>query len=283
MMTMVSMEEILSSIEEMPSWPVALRNVVRLTEDPNSDIKDLEREILKDQSLTTRVLKLSNSLHYGYPSKIGTVSQAVILLGFNTIKNIVLASTVNTMYIKDLSAYGLKKEDLWKQSQSGAIIARFLAKKIKYKKVEEAYIAGLLRDIGKVILDYHMKEDYREILEKIEQEKISFLQGEEAVLGFNHAEIGYRIAEKWNLPESLREAIAYHHRPQEAKEYTELVSLIHIADAITMMLIENVGVEGLNYQFNPWALDHLGITEKDLEEIIVEVSDLLVNEQGDVS
>ncbi len=282
-MKKVSMEEILSSIEEMPSWPVALRNVIRLTEDPNSDIKDLEREILKDQSLTTRVLKLSNSLHYGYPSKIGTVSEAVVLLGFNTIKNIVLASTVNTMYIKDLGSYGLKKEDLWKQSQSGAIIARYLAKKIKYKKVEEAYIAGLLRDIGKVILDYHMKEGYRDILEKVELKKISFLTGEEEVLGFNHAEIGYRIAEKWNLPENLREAIAYHHRPQEAKEYTQLVSIVHVADAITMMLIENVGVEGLNYRFNPWALDNLGIEERELEEIIVNVSDLLMNEQGDVS
>ncbi len=279
-MTKVSMEALLKNIEEMPAWPVALQNVIRLTEDPESDIKDLEREILKDQSLTTRVLKLSNSLHYGYPSKISTVSQAVVLLGFNTIKNIVWASTVNTMYIKNLESYGLKKEDLWKQSQSGAIIARYLAKKIKYKKVEEAYIAGLLRDIGKVILDYHLKEDYQEILNEIEKENISFLQGEEAVLGFNHAEVGQRIAAKWNLPQGLREAIAYHHRPEEALEYKELVSIVHVADAITMMLIENVGVEGLNYRFDSQALDTLGITEKALEEMIVEVSDLLVNEEN---
>lgn len=278
-MKKVPMEEIVASIEEMPAWPAALRNIIRLTEDPNSDIKDLEKEILKDQSLTTRVLKLSNSLHYGYPSKISTVSQAVVLLGFNTIKNIVLASTVNTMYIRDLDAYGLKKEDLWRQSQSGAIIARHIAKKIKFKKVEEAYVAGLLRDIGKVILDYYMKEEYREILEKIEQEEISFLQGEEAVLGFNHAEIGFKIARKWNLPENLAEAIAYHHRPEEAGQAKELVSLIHIADAITMMMIQNVGVEGLNYRFDPTALKVLDISAEELEEMIVELSDLLLKEE----
>lgn len=280
-MKKISMEEIVANIEEMPAWPVALRNIIRLTEDPNSDIKDLEKEILKDQSLTTRVLKLSNSLHYGYPSKISTISQAVVLLGFNTIKNIVLASTVNTMYIKDLDAYGLKKEDLWRQSQSGAIIARYIAKKIKFKNVEEAYVAGLLRDIGKVILDHHMKEEYREILELIEREDQSFLQAEEEVLGFNHAEIGYKIARKWNLPESLAEAIALHHRPEEATKAKELVSLIHIADAVTMMMIENVGVEGLNYRFNPIALETLDLSENQLEEMMVEISDLLLSEKDE--
>ena len=121
-------------------------------------IQDLEKEILLDQSLTSRILKLANSAYYGYPRKINTVSQATILLGFQTIKSMALASTINKMMAHELKGYALEENDLWTQSQTCAIISRYIAKDIKFPNPETAYIAGLLRDIGKTILNYHVEQ-----------------------------------------------------------------------------------------------------------------------------
>lgn len=279
-MTKHNLDIIVSKVNEMPVLPSRINKIMEIVQDPNSTVHDLELEILKDQSLTSKVLKLANSTHYGYPRKISTVSRATILLGFKTIESISLASTVSKFLIGELEGYALEEHDLWNQSQTCAIVSRYIAKNKRFNQPEQAYVAGLLRDIGKTILNYYVKNEYNNIIEMVERENISFLEAERLILGFDHAQIGGKVAEKWNFPKDLVEAIEYHHTPERAKENLELVSIVHIADVITMMMGVGLGVDGMAYEFSQIALDRLGIDEVEIEHIISEVSDLISDEDS---
>lgn len=279
-MTKYNLDIIVGKVNEMPVLPSRINRIMEIAQDSDSTVHDLELEILKDQSLTSKVLKLANSTHYGYPRKISTVSRATILLGFHTIESIALASTVSKYLLGPLEGYALEEHDLWNQSQTCAIISRYIAKNKSFKQPEQAYIAGLLRDIGKTILNYYVKNEYNNIIEMVEKEKISFLEAEKIILGFDHAQIGGKVAEKWNFPKDLVEAIEYHHTPEKAKEDLELVSIVHIADAITMMMGVGLGVDGMAYEFSQIALDRLGIDEVEIEHIISAVSDLISDEDS---
>ena len=125
-MKKINLNHIVRKVNDMPVLPNKINKIIEITEDPDSTIQDLEKEILTDQSLTSKILKLANSAYYGYPRKIDTVSQATILLGFQTIKSMALASTVSKMMIHELKGYSLKENDLWTQSQTCAIISRLM-------------------------------------------------------------------------------------------------------------------------------------------------------------
>ncbi|HSH36228.1 HDOD domain-containing protein [Schnuerera sp.] len=274
------LNHIVSKVNDMPILPSRINKIIEITEDPDSTIHDLEKEILKDQSLTSRILKLANSAYYGYPRKINTVSQATILLGFQTIKSMALASTVSKMMTGELKGYALGKKDLWTQSQTCAIISRYIATKIKKTNPETAYIAGLLRDIGKTILNHYVEKEYNAIVNRVELGKISFLEAEEEILGFNHAQIGEKIAEKWNFPKDLVESISLHHTPEKSTIDPELVSIVHIADAITMMMGIGLGADGLKYNFSPFALENLNFKPNDMEELVSYSHDLIVDKDS---
>lgn len=279
-MTQLNIEYIVSKVNDMKVLPEIINKIIALTDDPDSTVQDMEKAILKDSVLTTKILRLANSAYYGYARNISTISRAAILLGFQAIKSLALASTVRTFLTDELKGYSLEKDDLWTQSQTCAIASRFIAKQIKYPNPEEAYIAGLLRDIGKTILNQHMEKEYAEVLSKIEIDNVSFLDAEREVLGFNHAEIGEKVAEKWNLPKALVDAIGHHHTPEQSNVNPLLVSIVHIADAITMMMGVGLGVDGLAYNLSPMAIDIIGLDELQLENIISQVTDLVTDEDS---
>ncbi|MBE6043148.1 MULTISPECIES: HDOD domain-containing protein [Clostridium] len=281
-MKKLSLETLIDSVEDMPILPARINKILQLTEDPDSTVQDVELEILKDQSLTTKVLRLANSTYYGYARKITTVSEATVLLGFQAIKSITLASAVSQFLITELpGGYRMEKYDLWNQSQTCAIISRHIAKEIKYPKPDEAYIAGLLRDIGKTILNYYVAKEYENILNKVENEGVSFLDAEEEILGFNHGDVGSKVAEKWNFPKELVESIQYHHTPEKSQaNNSKLVSIVHIADAITMMMGVGLGTDGLAYNFSEFALKTLNLSQQDIEKFFASSMDFLYDEES---
>lgn len=279
-MTQLTLKYIVDKVNDIQSLPIIITKIIALADDPESNIHHMEDLILKDQALTTKILRLANSTHYGYARRISTISEATVLLGFQAIKGIALASTVKPFFEKELKGYLLEKNILWTQSQTCAIASRFIAKKIKYPNPEEAYIAGLLRDIGKTILNEHMENEYNEVLQKVREEEISFLDGEREVLGFDHGEIGKKVAIKWNLPPNLVEAIGYHHTPDLSTLNPILVSIIHIADAITMMMGVGLGLDGLQYNISKTALNNLNLSEIDIQNIMSDVADLIADQDS---
>lgn len=267
----LQLDELINKVEDIPAFPQTVVKIMDLLAEPHSKIVDIEREIMKDQALTTKVLKMANSSFYRGRRQIKTVADAMVLLGFDAVNALVIASTVGSVMNKELKGYSYGRNELWYQSQVSAIMAQETAKKAKFKNQELAYIAGLLKDIGKIILDEYVHDSYQEIMEKMNTEYISYIASEEEVLGFHHGQVGGKVISKWNLADELVEAITYHHDPLQATMNKELVCIIHISDALFMMLGLHEGIDNLSQPFFTEAVKILGLTEEDLENILEKV------------
>lgn len=275
-MSNYDINKIVSQVDDINTLPSTIMEVIKISEDPKSEIHEMEDAILKDQALTSKVLRLANSAYYGYARRISTVSHAAILLGFNTIKSMVIALSMSEIMKDSLSGYALDKNELWYKSQSSAIIARYIAQVTKAHDPEEAYVAALLKDVGMTALNEHMKVEYKEVLKVMEEYNQTFSFAEIEVFGFTHADVGAEIAKNWNLPDKLVDTIKHHHDPENSEfEDLNLISIVHLADAITMMLGIGLGVSGLAYPISSLALRTLDLDENDISNIISETSDLI--------
>lgn len=271
------MESIIETVNDIPALPHVVVRIMQLTDDPNATAQDIHSVLNQDQAMTARVLRLANSAYYGYARRIATITDAVVLLGFTTIRSIVMAAAVSELLNKRIEGYALEEGELWRHSQACAITARFLARRCKFAQVDLAYTAGLLHDIGKVILNRYMKDAYHEVVELVSTQEMPFMQAEEQVLGCNHALIGARVAEKWSLPGHLVEAIQLHHYPDLAQTNEKLTAIVHIADAICLSMGIGVGVDGLLYPVSAHAVKILGISELDIENQVSELADVFAD------
>lgn len=276
----VPMESIVEAVNDLLSLPHIVTRVIELSEDPDSTAADINNVLNQDQGMTAQVLRLANSAFYGFPRRIGTVAEATILLGFKTIRSIVMAASVSDILSQEIKGYALANGELWKHSQSSALAARLIGKKIKYNKLDLAYTGALLHDIGKVILNNSMIEAYREVIDRVNQGDIPFIEAENLILGFNHAMVGAKVAEKWNLPPELVEAIALHHDPIKAEINRELTSIVHLADAVCVSMGIGIGVDGLLYPISAGAVRLLGLNESDIDYIISDLVDLFSDQQS---
>lgn len=279
-MTRISMESIVEAVNDLPALPHVVVRVMELTEDPDSTADDISNVLNQDQAMTARVLRLANSAFYGFARRISTINDAIIFLGFKTIRSIVMAVSVSDILSGEVEGYALEHGELWKHSQCTAMAARLIARKAKFGFLDLAYTAGLLHDIGKVILNSFMKEAYHEVVAKVSEENASFIDTENEILGFNHAMVGARVAEKWNLPKELVEAIAFHHHPEKAEINKRLTAIVHLGDTVCVMMGIGIGIDGMLYPVSEEALNLLGFREADMEIIISELIDVFADQQS---
>ena len=276
-MEKIKVESIIEKVDELPSLPHIVLKVMELTDDPDSTAFDINQVINQDQNMTAQVLRMANSVYYGYSRRIASVTDAIILIGFNAVRSIVLAASMSKILKAELKGYIMGEGELWKHSQSAAIFARLLAKRVKFNSIETAYTAALLHDIGKLVMNSYMSEAYQEVIDTVNRDKIPFNKVEDSIFGFNHALIGGKIAEKWNLPAELAEAITNHHDPSLSILNPSLTAIVHIADAVTLQMGMGLGIDGLLYELSDDALTLLGIGHHDLEILMAEIVDLLVD------
>lgn len=225
-------KQLVSRIENVPTLPVVVGRILAATQDPNTSAEDINQIILTDQSLTAKILKLVNSAFYGFPRRIGTVTEAVVILGFGTIRNLAITASVFHSYGKSGTGR-FDRMAFWRHSLGVGVVCRLLAKKLHMPNREDIFIAGLLHDLGKVILDQHCHSEFKQALELAESRNCSLYDAETEVFGATHAEVGRWLAERWNMPEFLIWSIGYHHTPGEAPENSPVVCLVHIANAVT--------------------------------------------------
>ena len=230
-----SLKRITQSIINLPTLPTVVAKMLEIIDDPRSSARALGRLINNDQVLTARILRLANSAFYGFPNPISTINLAIVVLGFETIKNLGLSVTVI-----DRFARSGKDDELldytrfWEHSVGVAVASRMIARMHGFRAIEgEAFVAGLLHDIGKVILSQYQTKAYSRCLTMVEQESISLIEAEERVFEVNHAEIGWWLAKRWNLPETLYEAIRLHHSPLVAKAHPQMTAIVHFANILT--------------------------------------------------
>ncbi|HOB90635.1 MAG: HDOD domain-containing protein [Bacillota bacterium] len=269
------MNDIFRRVGDLPPLPAVAAKVLEILKDPDADLTALVSIIEKDQALTAKILRVSNSAYYGLVRRISTVKDAVVTLGFNNMRNQVLALSAYSLMQGPASGYALEAGSLWDHSLCTGLCAEHLADTLGYKSIkDEVFIGGLLHDIGKTILSYYVSARFSNILERVDQLGQTFVEAERAELGFDHAEVGARVALRWNLPESLVSMIGDHHKPDLKSVNAARVCLVHVADAIASMLGVGIGVDALEKRLREEAAQLIGLTDHAVQDAMAYMSDL---------
>ncbi len=200
----------LQSLKQLPMLPTIAAEALQLIDNSKTSAGRLGKIIERDQALAARVLRVANSPFYGFPREISTIDLAIVILGFNAIREIILSLVVQGVLLNVRSS-DLKVSDFWKYSVFSGCTARFLARKLGYRLAGEAFVAGLMHDIGVLIIAQYFQRELQDIRRYQKQHGGSMHQAERACLGATHAEVGAWLAEQWNLPEQLIHAIRWHH------------------------------------------------------------------------
>lgn len=224
------LRKITESIIGLPTLPTVVTQMIGLIDNPQTSARDVSRLIATDQALTAKILKLANSAFYGFPREIATVNHAVVVLGFETVKSLGLSVSILERFAGGVGHSAFDRQKFWEHCIACGVAARILASKLRYRVQGEAVAAGILHDIGKLVLSQYFDEEFGEIIELAHADDLYIGKAEEAVLGVTHAEVGSWLAGRWNLPDQLVDAIAYHHTPGRLERNAELPSLIHLAD-----------------------------------------------------
>lgn len=275
----LTISSIVNRVNQLPETPQIAFKVIRLLNDPDFEMDDLADVLSTDQALTAKLLKLCNSAYYGLSRKVTTVTEAIMVLGINTVKSIVLAVTTKNSMNRGLMGYRMESGELWQHSLNNAEVCRFLATKIDYYEPEEAFIAGLLHDVGKIILNEHALPEIYKATNLHLDENISLDQAERTILSFDHAAIGAALAEKWNFPIVLVEAIRNHHSlspDPDCDDNTYTLTIIcGLANILVNMFTDDKAYE-VFAQHKAVIEETAGITESMLPSLLPELKQHVV-------
>jgi putative nucleotidyltransferase with HDIG domain len=227
-------KKIIKAAKDLPPMPDVIFKIQRTLLDPNAYAQQIADLIETDQALAVRVLKYANSPFYGMTGKVSSVHHAAVILGFKTLGELTTIASFSELMGNKLPGYGYRADELWKHSLAVALAARHIAQKINPELASDALTAGLIHDMGKLVLDPYVleqREIFDEFMEATEQ---TFLNAEKQILGVDHAEIAYEICKHWQFPESLALSIKYHHYPSLSKDH-EMAFILHLADYIAVL------------------------------------------------
>ncbi len=227
-------------IRDLPTLPFIALEVNKLLEDPDVSLSMVSQVIEKDPSIAMKILKLVNSAFYGCRSSVNTLSKAIMLLGFNTVRNAILSVSVIEAFSGADDLEGFKQNDFWRHSVGVAVISKKIAELTRTQAPDNCFVAGLLHDIGKVILTQYFKDLFEKIWTTSRVENLSFYAAEKKESRVDHAMIGSHLAKKWALPKDLVDTIRCHHVVREGVDNYQLLAIVHVAD-----LIINTYNEGL--------------------------------------
>jgi HD-like signal output (HDOD) protein len=236
------LKELTEKLTGLPTLPSVVTKITMLMQNPRTSASEVGQAITMDQSLTSKTLKLVNSAFYGFPGRINTITHAIVILGFTTVKNVVLTASIFNIFGKKTSiARDFNMEAFWLHSISTGAVAKLLADQQKSKFAEECFIGGLLHDLGKVVLCHCSPRDFMDIVEYARDNHCLFIEAEEALLNTNHQMLGSWVADKWNLPNELAAVLQYHHNPELSGSYQEITSNVHLADILSRALGSGTG------------------------------------------
>jgi len=265
---LLTVDEILQSIARLKPMPSSVTQILREIEKHEVTIDNLVGMIGLDQVLTAQVLQISNSATLGYARTCSTLHEAIMHIGLQRLKSILMTSTATSMMGRSLRGYRLGAGELWQHSLVVGSVAEWLAQALHYPEPEQAYVAGLLHDIGKLLLDQSVLCNYSDIVEFVERYKLPLWQVEEKLIGIDHARVGGLIAEHWNFPVVLVDAIRFHHAPSFARINQRLPAIVNLANFFTEEYqIANSPL--LCFELHPESLNILKINTNDMEKIKV--------------
>lgn len=258
---------ILKSIDKIPSFPGAVQKVIALLRNEDYLVSDLVNVIKLDQAMTANILRISNSAYFGSRHQIKSIQEAVIYLGQQQLIRAVQTAGISRFFKKGGVGYVAESKDLWEHSVAVALMSQILSRRIQEREDATLYTAALLHDVGKIIMGEYVRESFEKIINRVKEAKLSFLEVEEEILGINHADLGGRIAAHWNFPAEIRDAIAYHHRPDLLmKEHKTNAWIVYLADQACLMMGIDGGVDALAYRGLEDALSYFNLRAIDIEK-----------------
>ncbi len=229
------MADVLSELDrvvELATLPVVAMEVNRMLADDSISVQEMTQVIEKDQAIVVKILKLVNSSFYGFRSQINNLPHAVVILGFKSLHSAVLSVAVNQTFSKDLKCESFDIVDFWFHSVAVALMAQKFAEQTKLCEPEEAFTAGLLHDIGKVILVQYFPEEFRLVWQEKQENGLTCVDAEKRIIETTHSQIATRVARKWLLPQSLLDVLRCHHDVHFKMENKDLTLLVHGADIV---------------------------------------------------
>jgi putative nucleotidyltransferase with HDIG domain len=265
-------QKLLRFTADIPPFPKAVQRVMTMLRDHSIQLTKVGEVVALDQGLSGKVLRMANSAYFGLPRRVYNVTEALVLLGFANVRSVLVSASVGNILCRKLAAYGIEAGGLWEHSVGAAYVSQILARKIDARVYSMAFSAGLLHDVGKVAIDHALDPDTRIVLaERIRSRHASSVRVardstsvadrrrqyplpcggptgnpgpewerkdriETEIVGATHAEVGARVCLKWNLPEEIVEAVAFHHHPAEASSNTKLAAIVAMADHCVTLL-----------------------------------------------
>jgi putative nucleotidyltransferase with HDIG domain len=247
----------LEGIPDIPTLPNIVFKVNKMLEDSEVSIKKLSAMLEKDQAMVTKILKLVNSSFYGFRSRINNISHAVIILGFNTVRNALVSVSIIKAFSREKPGARFDITDFWKHSIAVAVTSRYLSEQGKLDSPDDCFVAGLLHDIGKVILAQHFTELFDRVWESVKGDGKSFFEAERKLLPVNHAQIGGYLTKTWQFPDALIDSIAYHHAIRKSVSGLNQLLIVHTADHLVN-----------NYQGNSGTVSNLSSLDPEAKRLL---------------
>jgi putative nucleotidyltransferase with HDIG domain len=232
-MNRLSAEHLAAGVRDLPSLPAVVMDLLDSIEQDDIDISVLARKVSYDQALTAKTLRLANASAFGLQVKVTTIQQAITFLGFQTTRNLIMAAAITGCFPAGRCP-GFNDKAFWRHSVATAVCARALARRMRFNQ-DYAFTAGLLHDIGRLVLVTAYPEAYRMVIDLRTSQPGGWVQAERAVLGVDHVDAGVALAERWNFSDIMRQAIAYHHAP-DLQGAGFLAAIVHVANAIAHAL-----------------------------------------------
>jgi HD-like signal output (HDOD) protein len=267
----LTLDEIVKRTKDLPVFSPTAQEVMRATGNADTAASTIASLIIKDQALALKVLRLANSSYYGLPRKIESLEQAVVILGVRSIRNLALAAATYPWLVRPLKGYDLGPKELWLHSFAVGGAASCIARASRAVDPELALTSGMVHDLGMVTLSIWLESKASALLHYAKREGLAFDQVEAKVLGFDHAQVGAHLAENWNIPAPIVEAVRWHHHPSKAPVPSALTDCVHLGIEATKKLGIGLNEKGIDYHFDPASFDRLGLTEVELDHAAEQV------------
>ena len=258
--------ESIREVSTIATLPEITTRIIATVEDPKSTARQLHQIITHDPALVARILKVVNSAFYGLPGQIGSIERAIVLLGLNAVKNIAIASSLGQLFRGGQLCEGSSPRDLWTHCIAVAITARALAREMKLPISDEAFLAGMIHDLGMIVSLKVHPDKLREVCHKIQTGGGDFCAVEQELIGMDHAQLGMALAEAWKFPRPCQLVAGYHPRPTALADNTRiLVTLVAVADILCCH-----GEQGFNLTARHQNLADTGMDQIQLDPAAVE-------------
>lgn len=270
-------------ISHIATLPEITLKIVSIVEDPNSTAQDLHAVISKDPALCTRILKVVNSAFYGLPGQIGSINRAIVLLGLNAVKNIAIAASLSKMFKGGQLSANFSAKDLWMHSLAVGTATKLIAETMKMGLVDEAFLSGLLHDVGLMVEMQWDRNKLSEVLDKASKAPAgtSSLEFEEAVFGATHQDFGAALSEKWKFPKSFTNVIGHHHNPMALPvDQRTLPCMVFVADRLAAELKGGYKADIGDNNIPDEVLAVLRLTREDIESIKARLPDAIATSEA---